>query len=220
MSAHLPSFSCLLYPTSGHTSTHTHTHWSTAPPTAYCTLCHCPIFQHQCWSMLQKRRRFSFEPLSQLAHHSYCMFATRVRAIESVVLWSCSCHILLWSKNTQTSVTNSPSFIKIILKKKGISWQAITEKIGSWGEESHRIRASTPDSLYMLRIVLYMLVWSCWLTTAYPMCARGIKRRACQKQKQHMLGIEMWLLSLLSNPWVFEEGAFLYTQSTLDMNID
>lgn len=118
MSAHLPSFSCLLYPTSGHTSTHTHTHWSTAPPTAYCTLCHCPIFQHQCWSMLQKRRRFSFEPLSQLAHHSYCMFATRVRAIESVVLWSCSCHILLWSKNTQTSVTNSPSFIKIILKKK------------------------------------------------------------------------------------------------------
>lgn len=77
MSPHLPYFCCLLH----HRGPLQHT-WKHCLPKEYCTVCHCPIFQHQCWSMLQKCC-FSLEPLSQLAHHSYCIFGS------SLVQWYC-----------------------------------------------------------------------------------------------------------------------------------
>lgn len=111
-------------PTSAHAEAHI------APPlTEYCTVCHCPIFQHQCWSVLQKSSRFSLEPFSLLTGTSQllylCYFFSPV--IARVLLSSCSCHngqgetYCYGKKHIQTSVTNNPSFIKIFLKKRDLS---------------------------------------------------------------------------------------------------
>lgn len=59
-------------------------HAEAPPPTVYCTVRSCPIFRHQCWSMLQKKRATLSNGTSQLLRLYY--FPRPYSTCSSVVL--------------------------------------------------------------------------------------------------------------------------------------
>lgn len=64
-------------------------HAEAPPPPQYTVLYAAVLFSGINAGQCSRKR----EPLSQMAHHSYCVFTTSLVHIARVLLWSCSCHI-------------------------------------------------------------------------------------------------------------------------------